>query len=471
MTESTTPTIVEIDAQLVQQLRDGFRGELIQPSDDVYNQARAVFNGMIDRYPALIARCANVGDVIEAVNFARIQGLTLAVRGGGHNGGGLGTCDGGLVIDLSQMKGVRVDPMARRTWVEGGATWGDVDHATHAFGLATPSGIISTTGVGGLTLGGGMGHLTRKYGLTIDNLLSADMVLADGSFVHANEQENPDLFWAIRGGGGNFGVVTSFEFRLHPVDTVIVGITLWELEHTRKVMQWYREFLPSQPEDVNGFFAFLVVPPGPPFPEPIHMRNVCGVVWCLLGTQAQADEHFAKVRQVAPTLFEFVSPMPYPNLQSMFDPLYPRGHQWYWKADFVKEIPGAAIDKHLEFGGNLPTMQSTMHLYPIDGAASRVDPEATAWAYRDAKWGSVIVGVDPDPDKNEALKTWARAYWEALHPYSAGGAYVNMMMDDEGQELVRAAYRHNYERLTQIKRKYDPDNLFRTNQNIKPAAE
>jgi FAD/FMN-containing dehydrogenase len=470
MTESTTPTIVEIDAQLVQELQDGFRGKLIQPSDDVYNQTRAVFNGMIDRYPALIARCANAGDVIEAVNFARIQGLTLAVRGGGHNGGGLGTCDGGLVIDLSQMKGVRVDPMARRAWVEGGATWGDVDHATHAFGLATPSGIISTTGVGGLTLGGGMGHLTRKYGLTIDNLLSADMVLADGSFVHANEQENPDLFWAIRGGGGNFGVITSFEFRLHPVDTVIVGITLWELEHTRKVMQWYREFLPSQPEDVNGFFAFLVVPPGPPFPEPIHMRNVCGVVWCLLGTQAQADEHFAKVRQVAPTLFEFVSPMPYPNLQSMFDPLYPRGHQWYWKADFVKEIPDAAIDKHIEFGGNLPTMQSTMHLYPIDGAASRVDPEATAWAYRDAKWGSVIVGVDPDPDKKEALKTWARAYWEALHPYSAGGAYVNMMMDDEGQERVRASYRHNYERLAQIKRKYDPDNLFHTNQNIKPAA-
>jgi FAD/FMN-containing dehydrogenase len=470
MTESTMPTIVEIDAQLVQDLQGKFRGTLVRPSDELYNQTRAIFNGMIDRYPALIARCANAGDVIQAVNFAREQGLTLAVRGGGHNGGGLGTCDSGLVIDLSLMKGVRVDPVARTAQVEGGATWGDVDHATHAFGLATPSGIISTTGVGGLTLGGGMGHLTRKCGLTIDNLISADVVLADGSFVHANDQENPDLFWAIRGGGGNFGVITSFEFRLHPIDTVIVGITLWELEHAKEVMQWYREFLPSQPDDVNGFFAFLVVPPGPPFPEPIHMRNVCGVVWCLTGTQAQADEHFAKVRQVAPPLFEFVAPMPHPMLQSMFDPLYPRGHQWYWKADFVKEIPDAAIDKHIEFGGHLPTMQSTMHLYPIDGAASRVGPQDTAWAYRDAKWGSVIVGVDPDPDKQEALKSWARAYWDALHPYSAGGAYVNMMMDDEGQDRVRASYGQNYERLAQIKRKYDPDNLFHTNQNIKPAA-
>ncbi|HXF63108.1 MAG TPA: FAD-binding oxidoreductase, partial [Caldilineaceae bacterium] len=285
MLESTRPTISQLDGQALQELRAGFRGALISPDDEQYDSARRVFNGMIDRYPLLIARCANAGDVIRAVNFARDHGLTLAVRGGGHNGGGLGTCDGGLVIDLSAMKGVRVDPFARTARVEGGATWGDVDHATHAFGLATPSGIISTTGVGGLTLGGGMGHLSRKCGLSIDNLLSADVVLADGRLVHASAQENPDLFWAMRGGGGNFGVVTSFEFRLHPISTVMLGITFWEMEHAKKVMQWYREFMPAQPDDVNGFFAFLVVPPAPPFPEQIHLKNVCGIVWCYTGPQ------------------------------------------------------------------------------------------------------------------------------------------------------------------------------------------
>jgi FAD/FMN-containing dehydrogenase len=242
------------------------------------------------------------------------------------------------------------------------------------------------------------------------------------------------------------------------------------MDQAKKVMQWYRDYLPAQPDDINGFFAFLVVPPGPPFPEEIHLRNVCGIVWCLTGSQEQVEANFAKVRQVAPLLFEFVAPMPHPALQSMFDALYPKGHQWYWKADFVKELPDAAIDKHIEFGGNLPSMQSTMHLYPIDGAAARVGPSDTAWAYRDAKWGSVMVGVDPDPLNKEHLISWTRAYWDAVHPYSAGGAYVNMMMDDEGQERVRASYRHNNERLAQIKQKYDPDNLFHINQNIKPAA-
>jgi FAD/FMN-containing dehydrogenase len=235
-------------------------------------------------------------------------------------------------------------------------------------------------------------------------------------------------------------------------------------------MQWYRHFLPAQPDDVNGFFAFLIVPPGPPFPEAIHLKNVCGVVWCYTGPQEKAEELFAQVRQVAPLLFEFVAPLPHPALQSMFDALYPKGHQWYWKADFVKELPDAAIDRHIEFGSKLPTMQSTMHLYPIDGAAGRVGASDTAWAYRDAKWGMVVVGVDPDPNKKEQLISWARAYWDACHPYSAGGAYVNMMMEDEGQERVRASYRQNYERLAQIKQKYDPDNFFHVNQNIKPAA-
>lgn len=468
--ERTKPTVDAIDKQTLQMLQSDFHGELVLPDDAQYDERRAVFNGMIDRYPALIARCTSTDDVIQAVNFAREQGLPLAVRGGGHNGGGLGTVDNGIVIDLSPMNDVQVDPEARIAKVGGGATWGDVDRATNAHGLATPSGIISTTGVGGLTLGGGMGHLSRKCGLSIDNLIAADVVLADGRLVRASADENPDLFWAIRGGGGNFGAVTSFEFRLHPIETVTVGITFWELEHIKQVMQWYREFLPAQPDDVNGFFAFLVVPPAAPFPEEIHLKNVCGVVWCYTGPQEQAEQLFAQVRQVAPLLFEFVAPMPHPALQSMFDALYPKGHQWYWKADFIKEIPDAAIDKHIEFGSKLPSMQSTMHLYPIDGAAARAGSTDTAWAYRDAKWGMVIVGVDPDPAKKDELISWTRAYWDAIHPYSAGGAYVNMMMDDEGHDRVRASYRHNYERLSQLKRQYDPNNLFRINQNIKPAA-
>jgi FAD/FMN-containing dehydrogenase len=468
--ERTSPSAGAIDDRTLQELQSGFQGRLVRRGDADYDQVRAVFNGMIDRYPTLIASCTTSNDVVAAVNFARKHGLTVAVRGGGHNGGGLGTCDGGLVIDLSPMNSVEVDATARTAKVGGGATWGDVDRATNAFGLATPSGIISTTGVGGLTLGGGMGHLTRKCGLTIDNLLAAEVVLADGRLVRASATENPDLFWAIRGGGGNFGVVTSFEFRLHPIETVTVGLTFWELEHTKKVMQWYRDFILTQPDDVNGFFAFLVVPPGPPFPEAIHLKNVCGVAWCYTGPQDQAESLFSQVRQVAPLLFEFIAPMPQPALQSMFDALYPKGHQWYWKADFVKEIPDAAIDKHIEFGSKLPTMQCTMHLYPINGAASRVGAEETAWGYRDANWGMVMVGVDPDPQNKEKIVQWTRAYWDAVHPYSAGGAYVNMMMDDEGQERVRASYRGNYERLAQIKRKYDPNNFFHINQNIKPAA-
>jgi FAD/FMN-containing dehydrogenase len=466
----TRSPITAIDPEALQALQAGFRGAVVQPQDAEYDAVRAVYNGMIDRYPALIARPANAGDVISAVNFARTQQLPLAVRGGGHNGGGLGTVDNGLVIDLSSMKSVRVDPSARTVRVEGGATWGDVDHATHAFGMATPSGILSTTGVGGLTLGGGLGHLTRRCGLSIDNLLSADVVLADGSFVHASKDENPDLFWALRGGGGNFGVVTSFEFRLHPIDTVVLGLTFWELDDAKRVMQWYREFLPAAPDDLNGWFAFLTVPPGPPFPEAIHLKKVCAIAWCYTGPHDQAEAVFAPVRKVAPLVFELITPIPHPALQSMFDPLYPAGQQWYWKADFVKEIPDAAIDAHIKFARTLPTPGSTMHLYPIDGAAGRVGPGDTAWAYRDSKWGMVMVGVDPDPAKKDDLIQWTRAYWDAIHPYTSGGAYVNMMMDDEGQDRVRASYRHNYDRLARIKAKYDPNNLFRINQNIKPAA-
>jgi FAD/FMN-containing dehydrogenase len=465
MSEDTIPVLEE---STIAGLQAGLRGELIQPGDEGYETARKVYNAMIDRHPRLIARCVDVADVIAAVNFARENELTLAVRGGGHNGGGLGVWNGGLVIDLSRMKGIRVDPERRTVRVEGGATWGDVDHATHAFGLATPSGIISTTGVGGLTLGGGLGHLTRKCGLAIDNLLAVDVVLADGELVTASSDENEDLFWAVRGGGGNFGVVTSFLFKVHPISTIIAGPTLWPLEQAPEVMRWYRDFITEAPEDLNGFFAFLTVPPAPPFPQHLHLEKMCGVVWCYTGPAERAEEVFGPVQEFGPPALHGIQPMPYPALQSAFDALYPPGLQWYWRADFVNELSDEAIEQHVEHGSRLPTMQSTMHLYPIDGAAHRVGKNDTAFSYRDARWAEVIVGVDPHPANAQSIKEWTVAYWDALHPYSAGGAYVNFMMD-EGQERIRATYRDNYERLVEVKNEYDPTNLFRINQNIKPG--
>ncbi len=462
----TDTRIAALEGSVIAGLQASLRGDLIQPGDDGYDTAREVYNAMIDKRPALIARCADVADVVAAVNFAREQGLPPAIRGGGHSGAGLGTCDNGLVIDLSSMKGIRVDPVDRTVRVEGGATWGDVDHATHAFGLATPSGIVSTTGVGGLTLGGGLGHLTRKCGLTIDNLLSVDVVLADGRLVTASAEENEDLFWAVRGGGGNYGVVTSFLFKLHPISAIVGGPTLWELEQAPEVMRWYRDFIADAPEDLNGFFAFLTVPPGPPFPEELHLKKMCGIVWCYTGPEEEADEVFAPILEVGTPALHGVHAMPFPALQSAFDALYPPGAQWYWKADFITELSDEAIEQHMKYA-EAPTLQSTMHLYPINGAAHRVGPNDTPWSYREATWGMVIAGVDPDPANKEMITGWARDYWEAIHPHSAGGAYVNMMMA-EGQDRVEASYRDNYERLARIKARYDPNNLFHINQNIKP---
>lgn len=459
-----------LDEATVAEFGATLRGGLIQPEDEGYDEARKVYNAMIDKRPRMIARCSDVADVMTSVDFARENDLLLAVRGGGHNGGGLGVADDGLVIDLSAMRGVRVDPDAQTVRVEGGATWGDVDHAAHAFGLAVPTGIISTTGVAGLTLGGGHGYLSRKYGLTIDNLLEADVVLADGSLVKAGEDENPDLFWAIRGGGGNFGVVTSFLFRGNPVSTVYAGPMLWELDQAEEVMRWYREFMPQAPEDMYGFFAFLIVPPAPPFPEHLHGKTMCAVVWCYSGAMEGAEEAFRPVRQqVGPAAFEFLGPMPLPVLNSLFDGLYPPGLQWYWRGDFVTELSDEAIAVHLRHGPGVPTMHSSMHLYPIDGAVYRVGRHETAFSYRDAKWSAVFVGVDPDPANNERIISWTKEYWDAVHPHSGGGAYVNFMMD-EGQERVKSTYRDNFERLAAIKNEYDPANLFRVNQNIRPTA-
>jgi FAD/FMN-containing dehydrogenase len=454
----------------LEQLRASVRGAVIQPGDGSFETARKVYNAMIDKRPALIVQCVDVADVIAAVDYARTNQLLTAIRGGGHNGGGLGTCDDGLVIDLSAMRGVRVDPTTRTVRVAAGNVWGDVDHATHPFGLAVPTGFISSTGVAGLTLGGGIGYLTRQYGLTVDNLLSADVVLADGSVVTADDHHNPDLFWALRGGGGNFGVVTSFEFRAHPVRTVFAGPTFWPLDQSAEVMKAYRSFILDAPEYVNGFFAFLTIPPSPMFPEQLHLRKVCGVMWVCTGPAAQAEAATKPMRSVGKPLLDHQGEMPLPMANSLFDGLYPPGLQWYWRADFVKELSDAAVERHVQHGAALPTMHSTMHLYAIDGAAHRVGRNDTAFSYRDANWAEVIVGVDPDPANGHKIAEWCKDYFDALHPYSAGGAYVNFMMD-EGQERVHASFRDNYDRLAAIKHQYDPANLFRVNQNIRPSAE
>jgi FAD/FMN-containing dehydrogenase len=454
-------------ALVTDEFRAAFRGALIEPGDPGYDEARAVYNGMIDRRPRLIARCADTADVVAAVNLARESATVLAVRGGGHNAGGLGVWEDALVVDLSAMRAVHVDPGRGTIRVQGGAQWGDVDHAGHPYGLTVPSGFISTTGVGGLTLGGGIGYLSRQAGLSIDNLLSAEIVLADGSIVTASADEHPDLFWAIRGGGGNFGVVTSFEFRATPVTNVYAGPTLFDLERAPEILRFWDRFIAQAPEDLNGWFGFITVPPADPFPPELQLKKMCAIVWCYNGPADRGAELLAPVRELQPAL-DGVMEMPFPALQSAFDALYPTGLQWYWRTDFVDELTDEAIAIHMEHAAELPTMHSTMHLYPIDGAAGRVGSHDTAFSYRGARYGQVIVGVDPDPANNERMTAWAKAYHDALHPHSAGGGYVNMMMHDEGPERVRASYGDNYDRLVDVKRRYDPLNLFRINQNIAP---
>ena len=447
------------------------RGRLIRPTDADYDTARALYNGMIDKRPLLIARCADVADVITSIAFARERRLPLAIRGGGHNGPGLGSCDDGLVIDLSMMKHVRVDPGGHTVRVAAGCTSGDVDHATHPFGLAVPFGIMSTTGVAGLTLGGGTGYLTREHGLTIDNLLEADVVLADGRVVTASSKENADLFWALRGGGGNFGVVTSFLFQAHPVSTIFGGPIFWDASDAQAVMRTYRDFLPRAPEKLGAFVGLKSVPPTDPFPREFWGRRACAVISCFNGSAEDGQRALAPLLDAVPRpIFNWMSVIPFPAMQALFDPLLPKGLQWYWKGDFVRSLPDEAIDTHIAEAAKAPSELSLMHLYPIDGAVRRVPSDATAWSARDATWSMVIAGIDRDPSKASALKAWGRAYWNAVHRFNLEGGYVNFMMDDEGQSRMMASYGKNYQRLALIKAKYDPANLFHVNQNIEPAV-
>ena len=452
----------------IEQLRERVRGEVISPHDEGYEQARRVFNAMIDRRPRVVVRCANAGDVMAAVNFAQGNKIDLAVRGGGHSVPGFGTCDDGVVVDLSRMRAVRVDPRARTARAEGGATWGDFNHATHAFGLATTGGVVSTTGIAGLTLGGGIGHLARGFGLSCDNLVSADVVTADGRFLVASDRENEDLFWAIRGGGGNFGVVTALEYKLRPVENIYGGVMFYELSEAANVLRFYRDFIADAPEELGAFPAFQIAPPLPFIPTNRHGDTFIAIVACWAGPVDRGERAFKPFHDLAPVVAELVGPMPYPALNSAFDALYPPGQlQHYWKANFVTELTDDAITAHLKHGPEVPVVNSTVHIYPINGACHRVSSEATAFAYRHANFATVIAGMWPDPDQNEANIRWVRDYYEATAPHSEAGGYVNFMAGDD-QDRIKDNYKGNYERLVKIKRKYDPENLFHLNQNIRP---
>lgn len=457
-----------MSAPTIEDLRGQVRGDVVAPQDEGYDEARAVYNGMIDRRPEVVIRAVDVADVIEGVNMARESSSDLSVRGGGHSVPGFGTNDGGVVIDLSPMRGIRVDPGTRTARAGGGCTWGDYDHATHAFGLASTGGVVSTTGIAGLTLGGGIGYLARKRGLSCDNVISADVVTADGQVRVASADENADLFWAIRGGGGNFGVVTSLEYRLHPLDQIYGGPIFFELDRAGDLLAFYREYIAKAPEELSMVFAFQIAPPLPFIPEDRHGDTMCAIVACWSGPMDEGPAMIEPLREAIPPVAEHVGAMPYPALNGAFDALYPPGLQHYWKADFVHEITDAAIQVHQEHGPKVPVVQSTMHLYPIDGAVHRVASDDTAFAYRDANFAMVVAGMWPDPADNESHTRWVRDYWEAIHPHNAEGGYVNFLSGDD-QDRIRANYAGNYDRLVEIKRKYDPGNLFHLNQNIAPA--
>ena len=451
----------------IEQLRARVSGGVITPSDDGYDEARRVYNAMIDRRPVVIVRCTTAADVRAAVDFARENGLPLAVRGGGHSVPGFGTVDDGVVADLSGMRAVTVDPAKRTARAEGGATWGDFNEATAAFGLATTGGIISTTGVAGLTLGGGIGYLARGFGLSCDNLVSAEIVTADGKLVSASEDEHADLFWAIRGGGGNFGVATALEFRLHPVKEIYGGPMFFAMKDAEAVLRYYREFIGKAPEQFGGFPAFQIAPPLPFIPEDRHGETFLAFIACWAGPVDEGERTLEPLRDVAEVVAEHVGPMPYPALNSAFDALVPAGLQHYWKANFVRELTDEAIAAHLVHGPKVPVVNSTVHIYPINGACHRVATDATAFAYRDATFAPVIAGMWPDPAQNDANIKWVRDYYAATAPLSEEGGYINFMAGDD-QDRIKANYRGNYPRLVDVKRRYDADNLFRVNQNIRP---
>ena len=450
-----------LDEEKVAALRSGVRGAVIRPDDEGYDEARRIWNGMIDRRPGLIVRCTGVADVIDAVNFARDNDLLVAVRGGAHSAAGHAVCDGGIVIDLTPMKGVRVDPVAGTAHAQAGLTWGEFDRETQALGLATTGGTVSNTGIAGLTLGGGLGWLMGKHGFACDNLLSADLVTADGRFVTASEREHSDLFWALRGGGGNFGVVTSLEYRVHPVGpTVLGGMVLHPRAHARDVLRFYREFCTTLPDEAEAYAAILTSPQGDP------------LVAMMLGYTGPLDEGeriLAPARQFGTPVADLVAPISYVQRQTLLDDLGVHGIHRYWKSGFVPDLSDAFIDLMVERGETMRSPMSVLGLFYVHGAASRIDPSATAFGLRGAQWDFDIISQWTDPGEADEQVRWTRDFWAAAEPFAGGGVYVNHIAADE-PERVHAAFGPNYERLVSVKDRYDPTNLFRLNHNIKPSA-
>jgi FAD/FMN-containing dehydrogenase len=452
-------------AKTIEALRSEVTGSVITPADPEYDEARRVYNFMIDRRPAAVVRCASSADVAAVVRYAAATGTELAVRGGAHSVPGFGTADDAIVADLSGLATVTVDPAARTASAAGGATWGDFNEATAVHGLATTGGIISTTGVGGLTLGGGIGYLSRGYGLSCDNLLSARVVTADGQTVTASESDHPDLFWALRGGGGNFGVVTEFTFQLHPVSEIYGGPMFFELSDGEAILGYFNEFIKTAPREYGGFPAFQIAPPLPFVPEDRVGEPFVAVVSCWTGSNEDGEKVLQGFRDIATPVAEHVGPMPYPALNSAFDALVPSGLQHYWKAAFVGDLTPEAIRTHMEHGARVPVVNSTVHMYPINGACHDVAPDETAFGHRDATYAVVMAGMWPDPADNEAHTKWVKDYDAAIAPHSQGGGYINFASADD-QSKVAANYGANYARLQEVKRRYDPDNLFHLNQNI-----
>jgi FAD/FMN-containing dehydrogenase len=457
----------------IQEFRAGLRGKLLRPGDQGYEEARRLWNGMIDKHPALIARTRGVADVIAAVNFARENNVPLAVRGGGHNVAGLASVDGGLVIDLSQMRSVRVDPQARTARAEGGATWGDVDRETQVFGLATPGGEVSATGIAGLTLGGGLGYLRRKYGLTIDNLLSVDIVTADGQFLKASESENPDLFWAVRGGGGNFGVVTSFEYRLHPVGPLVYSFVpvyaATPIERVKEILRVWRDFALEAPDEISSEAVFWSVPEAEEFPEMAWGQPVLILDSVYAGPAEEGERAFQPLRELGEPLLDLSEAAPYTTIQSAFDPLVPKGMLYYWKSLYLNGLGDEVIDALVPRAVERPSPSTMVDIWQLGGAISRVAADATAFGRRDAPFLFDLSSNWSDPADSEKNIAWTRAFWQDMHRFSYGGVYLNFPgLGEEKEELVKAAYGANYERLVAVKTKYDPGNLFRINHNIRP---
>jgi FAD/FMN-containing dehydrogenase len=445
-------------------------GRLVLPGAEGYDEARKVWNGLIDRRPAMIAQCADEGDVAAAVNFAREHTLLVAVRGGGHNVAGFGTCDGGIVIDLSEMKGITVDPKARTARAQGGLTWGEFDAGTQAHGLATTGGLVTTTGIAGFTLGGGIGWLMRKHGLTIDNLLEVEMVTADGTSLKASAKEHPDLFWAVRGGGGNFGVVTAFTYRLHPVGpTIYGGAAFYPAAKARDLLRFYREWVRTQPDDLTTLLAFATAPPLPFIPPHLQGTPMVAVALCYAGPMDEGEAVVKPLRDFAPPAVDVIGPMPYGALQGMFDPGAPKGILAYWKTEYLRDLDDRVVDTLVAHVARMGGPFAQVHLHHVEGAVGRVGADATAFGRRDAPFILNVVGLWMDPAQSDAQRSWVREFARAVEPLGTGSRYVNFM-DDEGEKGVKAAYGPTkYARLAELKKRYDPRNLFRVNQNIPPA--